>query len=67
MHAATCPFCGRNGETQHRGANGFRQRGDSDSRTPAAIGTLDRVMNWITGVLLITGAIASVVFHSRPL
>ena len=67
MNPAICPYCGRNGEPHHRGLNGFTKHSEAGFRAPAARAKLDQVMNWITGVVLITAAVASVAFHARPL
>jgi len=67
MDAGTCPFCGRGEEHPHESTNGFTPRGNFDSRARVTSGTLDLVMNWITGMVLITVIVASVVFQAHSL
>ncbi|HEV3263531.1 MAG TPA: hypothetical protein VG013_42235 [Gemmataceae bacterium] len=76
MDTGTCPRCGLSSERWENGVSWLaydvpapgscEERAAAGSPTSAASEALDRVMNWLVGVLLVAGVAALVVLQAHP-
>jgi hypothetical protein len=71
MHGENCPICGRSRRLPHLGERLWSVRGPARpgraarrTATPARLGLsrLDRLMNWVTGGLLLA-SVAALIFY----